>query len=399
MIGALYIGLSGMTAYSTGLREVSNNITNLNSDGYKATSVGFNDLFGSSSGGVSYTDSITGNGAGVELSSSQLDLSQGDIRQTSNDLDLAVEGNGFLVLEKGGEYFYTRTGSFEVSENGNIMLSGTDYNLMVLNSSGELENVSLNGYRNAAPEATTVIEFSGTLSTIISGDSVIDDSEHTISGVEVFDVNGNSTLWSFTFTPRPGADGNQWTVIAKNQDGDELDRGVIAFIDNQIDPQKSQLKFSDATTSQSLTLDFSENVEGFTLSTGSDLAANPNGFIAGTLISITVDENGILQNQYSNEQFEDLGAIALADFQQSKHLEQQGAGIFSYGSSTGIELLTSESERVGLVSSNRIEASNVDLSQQFGDLILVQRGYQASSQVVSVSNDMIQQLFGLRGQG
>ena len=75
------------------------------------------------------------------------------------------------------------------------------------------------------------------------------------------------------------------------------------------------------------------------------------------------------------------------------------SGLFAYTGDNGRQFLQSASESVGKVVSGRIEASNVELSSEFGELILVQRGYQASSQVVSVSNDMIQQLFGIRGQG
>ena len=398
MLGAMYIGLSGMSAYSTGLRQVSNNITNLNSDGYKATSVSFNDLFGNTSGGISYTDGVTG--SGVQLSNPTLDLSGGDIRQTSNALDLAVDGNGFLVVEKNGEYFYARTGNFTVDEDGFVMLAGTDYKLTALNENGELSAVSLDGYRTDAPEETSKITFSGTLSTNTNGDNVIEDSKHIISDITILDSVGNSEVWELTFTPRPGSGEDQWTVIATNEEGEEIDRGVIQFEDNAIVAERSKSTFTNSETGQSVVLDFSENVDSFSRSLGSNLSVESvDGFLIGEIVSIAADENGALAVQYSNEQTESLGTLAIADFRQTQNLEQLGDGLFKYNSATGRELFTSKDSRVGLVRSNRIEASNVDLSQQFGDLILVQRGYQASSQVVSVSNDMIQQLFGLRGQG
>ncbi len=74
-------------------------------------------------------------------------------------------------------------------------------------------------------------------------------------------------------------------------------------------------------------------------------------------------------------------------------------GLYRNRGSESPRLLASGTDGIGTLVSRQIEASNVDLSEQFGDLILIQRGFQASSQVVSVSNDMIQQLFGIRGQG
>jgi flagellar hook protein FlgE len=94
-----------------------------------------------------------------------------------------------------------------------------------------------------------------------------------------------------------------------------------------------------------------------------------------------------------------LGAVAIADFRDPQQLERIGAGLFIDKGGANVRLLASGQDGVGKLLSRQIEASNVDLSQQFGDLILVQRGFQASSQVISISNDMIQQLFGIRGQG
>ncbi len=91
--------------------------------------------------------------------------------------------------------------------------------------------------------------------------------------------------------------------------------------------------------------------------------------------------------------------MALADFRDPQQLERASNGLFRDRGSGQLRLLPSGSDGIGTLVSKQIEASNVDLSQQFGDLILIQRGFQASSQVVSVSNDMIQELFGIRGRG
>ena len=110
MFGSLFIGLSGLNAYSAGLRQVSNNISNLNSAGFRSSTLGFNDLFsGSSQQGISYTGSGQGGGNGVSLSDLRLDFSQGELRQSERDLDLAIEGTGFLVLENDGEYAVSYT--------------------------------------------------------------------------------------------------------------------------------------------------------------------------------------------------------------------------------------------------------------------------------------------------
>ena len=100
MLGAIYIGLSGMDAYEKGLQTISNNVANLNTAGFKSTSVSFNDLFSYGGGGSSLSNSSAGNpaGSGVTFGNPLTDFSQGDLRATDNDLDLAIQGSGFLVL-------------------------------------------------------------------------------------------------------------------------------------------------------------------------------------------------------------------------------------------------------------------------------------------------------------
>jgi flagellar hook protein FlgE len=117
------------------------------------------------------------------------------------------------------------------------------------------------------------------------------------------------------------------------------------------------------------------------------------------LTTITTDEQGQIKLTYSNSKTELMGAVAIADFRDPQQLRRLSGGLFENNGNGPSRLIASGTEGVGRLLSKQTEASNVDLSQQFGDLILIQRGFQASSQVVSVTNDMIQQLFGIRGQG
>lgn len=158
MFGAIYVGLSGLDAYSQGLQQVSNNISNLNTTGYKGSDVSFDNTVGASTDGGLSLSGTTGAGiGGVELGPLQRDFTQGELRQTQRDLDLAIDGSGFLVLTRGGQTFYTRTGSFEVDKDGFIVLSGTDYRLATLDGSGRAVNLSIDSYRTNPPQATTTI--------------------------------------------------------------------------------------------------------------------------------------------------------------------------------------------------------------------------------------------------
>ncbi|WP_291198128.1 flagellar hook-basal body complex protein [Hyphomonas sp.] len=390
MFGSMFIGLSGMRAYSEGLRQVSNNITNLNSSGFKASDIAFTDLFGSGARGAGLSGSGGGTSQGVALTDLRLDFNQGELRQSNRSLDLAIDGAGFLVLEKGGEFSYARTGSFEVDEDGFVVLSGTDYRLTVIGASGNPEAVSIAPYRTNPPSATTSIKFADNLSSTAT--------EFSLADISVFDALGKSDNWKVSFSRAETDPAGEWKVSVKNGGGTEIATHTLKFTNGVIDSATAKVSVSnDGRTAE---LDFSENVTSFSSGSISTLrTAIRNGNGVGDIVNIAVNDTGVLEISYSNEQKKSLGAVTLADFRDPQALEQKSGGLFAYAGLGGRDFFASENGRVGRVLSSRSEASNVDLSAQFGDLILVQRGYQASSQIVSVSNEMIQQLFGLRGQG
>lgn len=384
MLGSIFIGLSGMGAYSEGLRQISNNITNLNTTGFKSKSLVFRDLFGAAG--------ANGSGQGVSLGSSRLDFRQGELRQTERDLDLAVDGSGMLVLLRNGVQYFTRTGSFEVNEEGLLVLAGGDYQLALLDSAGRPNPVSINANRNFPPAATTRISFADNLSSAAT--------EFSLANLTVYNAEGASDSWSVRFERGAAAVPGEWTVIVTNGSGSELTRATLKFNNGIIDPATAEISVSDGPGGRNAILDFSRNVTSFSSGQVSTLRSGSiDGFASGQLVSVRVNAEGRLEAIYSNSQTRDLGAVAIAAFRNPGALQQRGSGLFESSDGEVATLLTSAQLSGGRVLSRRLEASNVDLSQQFGDLILVQRGYQASSQVVSVSNDMIQQLFGIRGQG
>lgn len=386
MFGSMFIGLSGMQAYSNGLRQISNNITNLNSSGFKATDLNFSDVFGQLGNGDD------GLGYGVTLSDARLDFDQGELRQTERDLDLAIEGDGFLVLLKDSEQYFARTGSFEVDADGFIVLAGTDYRLTVLGEDGNPTAISIDAHRTNPPQQTTRIQFADNLSSTAT--------DFNLANIAVYDALGEADNWQVRFERETTDPAGEWTVIVSDGEGSEIDRQTLRFINGIVDPATAQLTFEDTGENRSAILDFSTGVTSFSSGSVSTLrAAEVDGYGTGEVTSVRVNDEGQLEIAYSNEQTHSLGEVTLANFRNPHLLEQRGGGLFLNSQNAAVDYQTSAHVSTGRVLSARAESSNVDLSQQFGDLILIQRGYQASSQVVSVSNDMIQQLFGIRGQG
>lgn len=397
MFSSMFVGLSGMNAYSSGLRQISNNITNLNSTGFKAGTTSFGDLVRSGGG----FGSVSRDGQGVSLSESRTDFAQGELRQTTRGLDLAVDGAGFLVLlRRDGQTVLSRTGSFEVNGDGEIVLAGTELRLATLNGSGQPQAVTLAGQRFSSPNATTKIKFNGNLS------STAASVTHTVP-VTVFDASGSSEGWQVLFTrdaasitTNPPA--VEWGVEVRTAAGTALPTTKIRFENGLPTAATSKMTFADSSSGLSIEFDFSEGVTPFSNGDRSDLTVAQNGRDGrdrGDLVNVSVNEKGQISLTYSNQDTKTVGDIALALPADAQQLSEIGNGLYELDDLRGIAFAGSSAKGAGRVLSNRLEASNVDLSRQFGELILIQRGYQASSQIVSASNEMIQQLLALRGQG
>lgn len=397
MFGSMFVGLSGMNAYSSGLRQISNNITNLNSLGFKGSTTQFGDLVRVGTG----MGSGSRDGQGVALRESRTDFAQGELRQTSRGLDLAVDGAGFItLLRPDGQAVLVRTGSFEVDRDGHLVLAGTDLRLSVMNGSGQPTAISLAGQRFSAPQATTKVKFTGNLS------STATTANHTVP-VTVFDSTGDSQGWQVTFTRDPASvtttpPAVEWTVEVRNAAGTSIGSQRIRFESGSVTAATSKPVFTDPLTGLAIEFDFSEGVTPFSNGDRSDLNVAQNGRDGrdrGDLVNVSINEKGEVLLTYSNQDTKTVGEVALAMPADAQDLQEVGSGQYQLDDLRGVAFVGSGSKGAGRVLSNRLEASNVDLSRQFGELILIQRGYQASSQIVSVSNEMIQQLFAIRGQG
>jgi flagellar hook protein FlgE len=390
MLGSIYIGLSGLSAYSRGLQTISNNVTNLNTPGFKGTSFNFADSFSYGGLGSSFSRYVSGQqvGAGVRYGEEFTDFRQGDLRPTGGDLDLALQGRGMLVLLNGDHTYYTRTGQFGIDEEGYVSLLGSNYRLGVLNGSGQAEAVNIDANKTYPPQETTKIVFADNLS---STSSLV-----TVADMAVYDASGAKQVWKAEFRPVGVDHPGEWTVKVTDASGATVGEQTLKFIGAVPDPTTSHLTFTSGALS--VDFDFSKILSQSGPATGL-VAGTIDGYGMGSLTSVKIDEDGRLKLEYSNEQTRLLGSIAIADFKDPQALSRLSSGLFENHSGGNVHLLASGQEGVGSLATGQIEASNVDLSAQFGELILVQRGFQASSQVVSTANDMIQQLFGMRGQG
>ncbi len=395
MFDSLYIGTSGLQTFAAGLKVISNNVANLNTPGFKASSSTFANLYYASSGDNS--GALTGDspqfGSGVTLGHLGVNFRAGELRQTGNPLDLYVNGNGFFVSKvKGtGEAVYSRAGLFDFSKDGVLVVRGTENQVMGLSSSGAQVPITLDGLRINPPKATTSVSFSGNLS---SGASTF-----SLSSIKVIDSAGGEHTLSvnFTLSSTPGV----WTVKVL-ENSKEIGSGELKFTGDRPTPGFDSLSFTlspTGTAASTIKLDFSSNVTDFnTGSTGSNLAvASTDGYAPGALTKVSFDEEGTLVLSYANGQTVKDKKLALALFDSTDGLQPHGSSSFTYASREGMRVGTAKQGSFGSVGSNQIEGSNVDLASEFSDLIVAQRGYQASSRIVSTANELLQDLFDMKG--
>jgi flagellar hook protein FlgE len=382
--------MSGLIGYSKGLQVIGNNLTNINTPGYKGVDQQFASLFSQEG-----TQNGTGTGSGLSTLDTRVNFSQGQINQTGRPLDLAINGLGFFILRDGDTTTYTRAGQFQFDADGLLVGSDGKSRVAGLGANGMLQDISLSGLQNAAGKATTNVKFDGNLAMNATADV-------TIGPVNIFDAAGGQHTLSVTFSKAPvvpPASGNNWNVSAKDETGTVVGTGVLQFNTTGnplVTANAVQLNFTPkGMAPMSVKLDFSTNVTSVSNGSSSSLKqGDVDGFAIGSLRSQTFDADGVLTLNYSNGEAVKGASLALANFDRIESLDEISGNMFTTKSTAFIG--KAGTSMFGTIGAGVVEGANVDLSQQFSNLIIMQRGYQASSQIVSVSNEMIQTLLDMR---
>ncbi|MBB5020300.1 flagellar hook protein FlgE [Chitinivorax tropicus] len=391
MIDTIFIGMSGLSSYSRGLKVISNNVTNLNTPGFKSSQLQFADLFyqGSQQG---LGEGRTGHGVGTF--GTNLNFKTGDIRSTGNELDLAVDGQGFFVLKDAKDkLIYTKAGQFDFNADGVLVSRNGGERVMALAEGGRLDEIRLDGKRTNPPQASTKLVLSGNLNP--------SSTTYTMENVGVFDSAGQQHQLKLTFTKEANntSDPITWTVVATEGSATVASGSFkIKDLKPMAGADTIDLKFTPAgAVPSTAVLTLGPDVRGDVLGATSSLSiSQKDGFASGSLIKRTFDADGKLVLTYSNGQTDKPFQLALAEVSDTRELVQEGANQFLIKNQNALSYHIAGNGKDRIIGGS-VEVSNVDLSQEFSDLILNQRGYQASSQMVSTANEMIQQLFDMKG--
>jgi flagellar hook protein FlgE len=402
MLTSMFTALAGMNAYSRGLDLISNNVANLNTPGFKVSDPLFREIVyrhlnATGQGGQS---ELPG-GAGVEIGATSMTFRQGELRDTGNSLDAAIDGNGFFVLDQNGEQRYTRAGQFQFDENGILVERATGAKVVIATKDQSSGFFNIDGVRTYPPKATGEVTISGTLA---RGGTT---STYELPNITVFDSGGATQTLRARLT-RNATDPLKWNVEVLNASNTSLGKGEIRFeADGTPSADASKVTITvDATGVEDfdVVLNFGDagSFVGVT-SPGSSTTSQlqilrQDGLAIGSLTRTEFDDKGQLKLTYSNGKTDIAGSLVLAQFDAPDQLQALGNGMFAAPEGASRMLGSALSSGLGRIMGGRLEMSNVELTQQFTDLIIMQRGYQASSQISSVANELIQTLLAMDGR-
>jgi flagellar hook protein FlgE len=390
MFDTLYIGTSGLLGNAKGLKIVSNNLANVNTPGFKGSQLVFADLF-EQGGGVAGGQSQQHTGQGVGTLGSSVNFRAGNDQSTGNPLDQSITGNGMFVLRRDGELLYTRAGDFEF-DGKEVLTNGAGDHVQGLDKSGNLVDITLDGLGASAAKATTTVKFAGNLTSTVAVPPV----DAAVSGINLIDANGNNRKISLGFKD---IGGGSYTVTVSNDATPPavLATATLKYAAGLPLPGSNLITLQYPIAGQAaleVKLDFS----GTNSSTQSTSLTNtPDGYAAGVRTDQSIDADGTVSVRYSNGQTVKGPRLALAQFVTQHDLAQVGGGAFAKTQNGQVQYGYAGADWFGKLQAGHREGSNVDLAEEFSNLIVMQRGYQAASHVISTANDMIQELFDMKG--
>lgn len=392
MLDSIYIGITGLESYSKGLATIGNNVANLNTVGFKGSDLEFFDIQSQSAdiGAGDRQSVFETSGSGVKVGGTSLRFTPGQFSQTGNDLDVAINGNGLFILRQDGKTFYTRAGQFAVDDSG--YLTSRDDGARVAGLSGDaLADISVAGKRSNPAKTTTEVLFRDSLS--------VGDTSFDVNDIAVYDSLGAKHQMKLHLVNDGTATPGRWTFTL-SEGATTVTSGEVRYTgagSPLAGYEKTTFSFApgNGATATDVSLDFTQS-NAFS-SAGSSLSvASQNGHAAGFLTKTAIDADGKLVLTYSNGETTKDQRLALAWFDNLTALQRDGDRRFIVAEPTGRVLGSPGDTAFGKLQTASVELSNVDLAKEFSELIIVQRGYQASSQVITAANEMIQQLGEIR---
>ena len=416
----LYSGISGLQGNATAMSVIGNNISNSNTIGFKSSSSIFSDVLASTIASSSGTSQV---GRGVEVSSVKTDFAQGSFMTTSSATDLSIEGTGFFMVTTptADQTLYTRNGAFTFDNDG-YLVNAEGYRVLgrAFNSDGSLSSGSLTPiHANLNTQIPAKMTENVTLATNLDAGSELvgpfdladpSNTSNYSTPTVVYDSLGNThtAMTYFTMTAEQTWD---WSTLVNSS---ELDASVAGADELTLvgsgslvfDSDGELISGSPATTTagalvwdndanagQQITLDFQ------TTQFRSDsvvISQEQDGYASGELVDVAISTDGIVSASYSNGETLDIATIGLATFSNPDGLVKSGGSLYTASTESGEPSIGTPGVSQGYLYTNSLELSNVDLAQEFVNMVTIQNGYSACSKVITTTDEMLQELINMK---
>ena len=403
MMRSLYSGVSGLKNHQTRMDVVGNNISNVNTTGFKSSRVTFSDTLSQTLSGASApTDNGGGTnpkqiGLGSATSSIDTLFTDGSVQSTGVNTDLCLSGNGLFVVKDGNNAYYTRNGNFKFDAEGNYVNSdglmvqgwmGTDG---VINSGGDTTGIKIPAGKTMAAKASGKMIISGNL----NADAAVNDTSNIIS--TSYDSQGAAQQITLTLTKVAA---NEWSITVgtpakgtipnlKFDAGGGYASGGTGTV--TLDPQAP-------SGAAAINLDINASgLSSLTQYSGSNTAySTTDGYAAGTLKSVSIDSKGIITGTYTNGVNRQEAQVAVAQFNNAAGLTKTGNSLYSLSNNSGEANIKTAGDLGCTITPSALEMSNVDMASELTDMIVTQRGYQSNSKIITVSDELLETLINMK---
>lgn len=442
---SLFSAVSGLRNNQTRMDVIGNNIANVNTTAFKASRANFTESFSQVLSGATRPDTTTGGinsmavGLGSQLSSIDTVFTQGNRETTGITTNLAVQGNSFFVVSNGSQNLYTRDGNFKWDSNGTLVAGNGAIvqGLMAKNGvlGGALTGISVPIGQTTPAAATSRVSLTGNFNSEAS--AIVAASPSNPTAAELADPTNAGSVLQTTLGVfdslgskhdltvvawKTGA--NQWDVKidptslnydsrqpytfgpgAQSSPAGAATPWQISFNpDGTVDAASSNLPNVSFTplgggAAVALKLDPGSGSIGVTsLAAGnSAVLRDQNGYASGVLQSTSIGQDGVITGSFSNGTNQTLGQIALGDFNNPEGLDQSSDSMYTVSANSGTPLIGySGKDTSSTIASGALEMSNVDLAQEFTDMIITQRGFEANGKMITTSDQMLQTLINMR---
>jgi len=404
-MSAFSIPLSGLAASSSSLNVIANNLANLNTDGYKSQSLDFGSIFNGLQGTSGNGDPIQ-IGNGVATQSTVSNFSNGTPTSTGISSNMALQGNGFFVVEGNSGTDYTRNGAFTVNAQGELTTSSGQLVMGfpavngVVQTSSVLAPITVTDASvfpaNASTkfQMTTNLNANSPVGTVYSAPMTVYDSLGNAHNLTINYTNTAANTWTYTVTipaADMGAAGAPVTLATGNMTFGTS--GQLTAPVGTIPVAIAGLADGAANMNLTWNLNGTSGTPSITQEAASSAttASTQDGYSAGSLTGYSILSDGTVQGQFSNNQTLTLGQVAVAAFANNQGLTQVGGGNYQSTFASGAAVIgVAGVGGNGTITGGAVEGSNVNLSTEFANMIVAQQGYEANAKVLTTLDQVSQ---------